>query len=679
MDFALSPRAAELAAVLEDFMRELVYPAEAVYREQMRAAGTPHYQPPVLEELKEQARARGLWNLFLPHKTEWTDGLSNLDYAPLCEILGRSFIAPEVLNCSAPDTGNMELLTLFGTTAQQERWLRPLLAGQIRSAFLMTEPAVASSDATNIQTRIERDGGDWVINGHKWWISGTGDPRCRLGIVMGKTDQAATSHEQQSMILVPLDSPGITIQRDLTVFGYNDREGHCEIVLDNVRVPADSLLGTVGGGFAMAQARLGPGRIHHCMRSIGAAERALELLCLRARDRVAFGGPLADKGVVQEAIANSRIEIDQARLMTLYAAWLMDTAGNKAARGAISASKVAVPQMAARVIDRAIQVHGGAGLSQDFPLAQAYALQRYLRLADGPDEVHRTVVAKLELRKYADRLHRQSFEQLHDRQADEGDEECDLLGKPAAARPAGSDGLPGDLANSGAAGEGVAGLHGQVGDGAGFVGVHRLLHFHRLQDEDQVAGAHLLALRHRDLDHGSLHRGGQGIPRGSRTCLPAPQPALRLAAARRSSGGAAAPGGGQRDLEALAVDLDDDDLPVGLPGCSARPGAVGVPRRELVTEFSLDPAGVHGERPGTPVQLWGEGGVGDDGPVKRQDGGQPAGLEFGQRPGGALQCLRAGGAGDDELGKQRVPGRADHRPGLDPGVQPDARPGRRLP
>jgi acyl-CoA dehydrogenase len=403
VDFTLSPKSAELAARLEEFLRDLVYPAEPVYREQMRAAGTPHYQPPVLEELKEQARARGLWNLFLPHKTEWTDGLSNLDYAPLAELTGRSFIAPEVLNCSAPDTGNMELLTLFGTEAQQERWLRPLLAGQIRSAFLMTEPAVASSDATNIQTRIERDGGDWVINGHKWWISGTGDPRCRLGIVMGKTDPGAASHEQQSMILVPLDSPGINILRDLTVFGYNDREGHCEVVLDNVRVPAGSLLGTVGGGFAMSQARLGPGRIHHCMRSIGAAERALELMCLRARDRVAFGGLLADKGVVRETIADSRIEIDQARLLTLHAAWLMDTAGNKAARGAISAIKVAVPQMAARVIDRAIQVHGGAGLSQDFPLAQAYALQRYLRLADGPDEVHRTVVAKLELRKYAGR------------------------------------------------------------------------------------------------------------------------------------------------------------------------------------------------------------------------------------------------------------------------------------
>ncbi|HEX3965117.1 MAG TPA: acyl-CoA dehydrogenase family protein [Trebonia sp.] len=403
MDFALSPRAAQLSAALQEFMRDLVYPAEAVYREQMLASGEPHFQPPVLEEMKAEARKRGLWNLFLPHKTEWTDGLSNLDYAPLAEITGRSVIAPEVLNCSAPDTGNMELLTLFGTDAQQEQWLKPLLNGEMRSAFLMTEPAVASSDATNIQTRIERDGDEWVINGHKWWISGTGDPRCKIGIVMGKTEPAAASHEQQSMILVPLDTPGLTRNRDLTVFGYNDREGHCEVILDNVRVPYSNLLGTVGGGFAMSQARLGPGRIHHCMRSIGAAERALELMCVRARSRVAFGGPLADKGVVQESIANSRIEIDQARLLTLHAAWLMDTVGNKAARGAISAIKVAVPLMASRVIDRAIQVHGGAGLSQDFPLAQAYALQRYLRLADGPDEVHRTVVAKLELRKYADR------------------------------------------------------------------------------------------------------------------------------------------------------------------------------------------------------------------------------------------------------------------------------------
>jgi acyl-CoA dehydrogenase len=356
--------------------------------------------PPILETLKQEARARGLWNLFLPHRTEWTEGLSNLDYAPLAEISGRSSIAPEVLNCSAPDTGNMELLTMFGTEDQKQQWLRPLLEGEIRSAFLMTEPAVASSDATNIQTRIERDVDEWVVSGHKWFISGSADRRCRIGIVMGKTDPQAPVHQQQSMVLVPLDTPGVQVVRDLSVFGYNDRGGHCEVLLDHVRVPAANLLGEVGAGFAMAQARLGPGRIHHCMRSIGAAERALELLCRRALDRVAFGGPLADKGVVQETIANCRIEIDQARLLTLHAAWLMDTVGTKAARGAISAIKVAVPTMAGRVIDRAMQVHGGAGLSQDFPLAEAYALQRYLRMADGPDEVHRGVVAKLELRKY---------------------------------------------------------------------------------------------------------------------------------------------------------------------------------------------------------------------------------------------------------------------------------------
>jgi acyl-CoA dehydrogenase len=311
-------------------------------------------------------------------------------------------IGPEVLNCSAPDTGNMELLTMFGTDDQKEQWLKPLLEGEIRSAFLMTEPAVASSDATNIQTSIERDGDEWVINGRKWFISGAANSRCTLGIVMGKTDPTAAIHLQQSMVLIPMNHPNLKVIRDMRVFGYNDREGHCEVILDNVRVPAANLLGEVGGGFAMAQARLGPGRIHHCMRSIGAAERALELLCVRAKSRVAFGGPLADKGVVQETIANCRIEIDQSRLLTLHAAWLMDTVGNKEARGAISAIKVAVPMMASRVIDRAMQVHGGAGLSQDFPLAEAYALQRYLRLADGPDEVHRGVVAKLELRKYKD-------------------------------------------------------------------------------------------------------------------------------------------------------------------------------------------------------------------------------------------------------------------------------------
>jgi acyl-CoA dehydrogenase len=402
MDFALSPKSADLVAQLEAFMAERVYPAEAEYRRQMEDAGDPHLQPPIIEDLKAEAKVRGLWNLFLPHRTKWTEGLSNLDYAPLAEIAGRSSIGPEVLNCSAPDTGNMELLTMFGTDDQKEQWLRPLLEGEIRSAFLMTEPAVASSDATNIQTSIERDGDEWVINGRKWFISGAANSRCKLGIIMGKTDPDAASHRQQSMVLVPMNHPNLKIIRDMRVFGYNDREGHCEVILDDVRVPVASLLGEVGGGFAMAQARLGPGRIHHCMRSIGAAERALELLCIRAKTRIAFGGPLADKGVVQETIANCRIEIDQSRLLTLHAAWLMDTVGNKEARGAISAIKVAVPMMASRVIDRAMQVHGGAGLSQDFPLAEAYALQRYLRLADGPDEVHRSTVAKLELRKYQD-------------------------------------------------------------------------------------------------------------------------------------------------------------------------------------------------------------------------------------------------------------------------------------
>ncbi|MTD15978.1 acyl-CoA dehydrogenase [Nakamurella sp. YIM 132087] len=400
MDFAPSPRAQQLATELSAFMADHVYPAEAVYEQQLADSGDPHGHPPVLEELKATARARGLWNLFLPHATQWTDGLSNLDYAPLAELTGRSVIGPEVLNCSAPDTGNMELLTMFGTPEQQQEWLAPLLEGTIRSAFLMTEPAVASSDATNVQCRIERDGDEYVINGHKWWISGAADSRCRIGIVMGKTDPSAATHLQQSMVLVPLDAPGVEIVRDLLVFGYNDREGHCEVTLTDVRVPVSNLLGEEGAGFAMAQARLGPGRIHHCMRSIGAAERALELMCRRARERVAFGGPLADQGVVQEAIANSRIEIDQARLLTLHAAWLMDTVGNKAARSAIAAIKVAVPTMAARVIDRAIQVHGGGGLAQDFPLARAYAHQRVLRLADGPDEVHRRTVARLELAKY---------------------------------------------------------------------------------------------------------------------------------------------------------------------------------------------------------------------------------------------------------------------------------------
>jgi acyl-CoA dehydrogenase len=401
MDFMLSDTAQALKERLLTFMQDEVLPAEPVYARQLQESGDPHHHPAVMEELKAKARDAGLWNLFLPHKTEWTDGLSNLDYAPLAEITGRSPIAPEALNCSAPDTGNMELLTMFGTEDQQQRWLRPLLEGEIRSAFMMTEPQVASSDARNVQCRIERDGDEWVINGRKWWVSGSGDARCAIAIVMGKTDPDGPTYRQQSMVLVPLDTPGVTIERDLLVFGFNDQEGHCEITLDDVRVPAANVLGEVGGGFAMAQARLGPGRIHHCMRSIGTAERALELMCSRARERVAFGKPLAEQGVIQEWIADSRVEIDQARLLTLHAAWSMDTHGNQVARGDIAAIKVAIPSMATRVIDRAIQVHGGGGVSQDFPLAQAYAWQRVLRLADGPDEVHRRTIARLELARAA--------------------------------------------------------------------------------------------------------------------------------------------------------------------------------------------------------------------------------------------------------------------------------------
>jgi acyl-CoA dehydrogenase len=400
MDFALSPTAAKLSDELEAFMDECVYPNEAIYHRQIVESGDPHHHAPILEELKVEARKRGLWNLFLPHATEWTDGLSNLDYAPLAEITGRSHLAPEALNCSAPDTGNMEILTMFGTDAQKERWLRPLLDGEIRSCFAMTEPAVASSDATNISLRIERDGDDYVLNGRKWWISGAARERCKVAIVMGKTDPDAPPHRQQSMILVPTDSPGLTNLRNLPVFGYQDNEGHCELVFEDVRVPADNLLGEEGGGFAMAQARLGPGRIHHCMRAIGVAERALELMCRRVRERTAFGKQLAEQGVIQQWIADSRIEIEQVRLLVLKTAWLMDTVGNKGARIEISAIKVAAPNVALRVIDRAIQAHGGMGVSDDVPLASMYAHLRTLRLADGPDEVHRMSVARRELRRY---------------------------------------------------------------------------------------------------------------------------------------------------------------------------------------------------------------------------------------------------------------------------------------
>ena len=400
MDFSYSPKAEALRTELLDFMDSHVYPAESVYHQQIVDSGDPHLHPPVMEDLKQEARKRGLWNLFLPHETQWTEGLSNSDYAPLAEIMGRSHIASQACNCSAPDTGNMELLTMFGTPEQQEQWLYPLLEGQIRSAFAMTEPAVASSDATNISCRIERDGDEYVINGRKWWISGAADARCKLFILMGKTDPDAARHVQQSMILVDRDTPGVEIVRALPVFGYQDQEGHCEIQFTDVRVPVTNLLGTEGSGFALAQARLGPGRIHHCMRCIGAAERALELMCQRVTDRVAFGRPLSEQGVIREWIADSRMEIEQARLLTLKAAYLMDTVGNKGAAVEISAIKVVVPNMALKVIDRAIQAHGGGGVSDDFPLASMYAGIRTLRLADGPDEVHRRQVAKRELGRY---------------------------------------------------------------------------------------------------------------------------------------------------------------------------------------------------------------------------------------------------------------------------------------
>ncbi|MGN6813833.1 MAG: acyl-CoA dehydrogenase family protein [Thermomicrobiales bacterium] len=399
MDFAFSPKVQNLQARLTAFMDEQVYPNEQMYRDQMNAGPTRWQIPPIMEELKRQARAAGLWNLFLP-ESDYGAGLTNFEYAPLAEIMGRSPIAPEVFNCAAPDTGNMEVLVRYGTTEQQNRWLVPLLNGEIRSCFAMTEPEVASSDATNIATRIERDGDDYVINGHKWWTSGAGDPRCRIAIVMGRSNPAAPRHEQQSMILAPLDTPGVRIVRTLPVFGFDEApHGHAEVIFENVRVPAANMLWGEGKGFAIAQGRLGPGRIHHCMRSIGAAERALEMLVRRVKERVAFGKPLAEQGVIQEWIADSRIELDQARLLTLYAAQKMDTVGNKEARGEIAMIKVVAPNVALRVLDRAIQAHGGAGVTDDY-LASAWALQRTLRLADGPDEVHRAAIAKLELRKH---------------------------------------------------------------------------------------------------------------------------------------------------------------------------------------------------------------------------------------------------------------------------------------
>ena len=403
MEFAYDDRTVELRERLEAFLTECVYPAEPVHHEQVAAAGDPWARPPVMAELKAQARERGLWNLFLPD-ARYGAGLTNLQYAPLAELTGRSpHLAPEALNCAAPDTGNMELLAEFGSEAQRKQWLMPLLAGEIRSAFCMTEPDVASSDATNIGTRITRDGDHYVINGRKWWSSGAMDPRCEIFIVMGKTDPDADRHRQQSMILVPRDTPGVTVRRGMRVFGYSDAPhgGHAEIDFSDVRVPVDNLVGEEGTGFAIAQARLGPGRIHHCMRLVGMAERALELLCRRVLDRVAFGRPLAEQGVVREWIAESRVRIEQARLLVLKTAWLMDTVGNKGAHTEIQAIKIATPLMAEWVIDKAIQAYGGAGVSQDTPLAELWAQARTLRLADGPDEVHRASLARRELRRWS--------------------------------------------------------------------------------------------------------------------------------------------------------------------------------------------------------------------------------------------------------------------------------------
>ncbi|MEV5646649.1 acyl-CoA dehydrogenase family protein [Nocardia sp. NPDC052254] len=397
--FDISERAEDYRTRLLEFMDSHIYPAEAVYDEQMRAAGDPHFQPPILEELKAEAQRRGLWNLFHPHP-EWGPGLTNLEYAPLAEIMGRSHLAPEVCNCNAPDTGNMEVFTLFGTEEHHEKYLKPLLAGTIRSAFAMTEPAVASSDATNVELSMVRDGDEYVLNGRKWFASNALHPHCTVLIVMGKTDPDAAPHRQQSMMVVPIDAPGVTVMRGLPVFGYQDREGHAEIDFDNVRVPVTDVLAGEGEGFAISQARLGPGRIHHCMRAIGMAERALELLCRRASTRITFGKPIAANANIQDWIAEARIDIEMIRLLTLKTAYLMDTVGNKEARTEIAAIKVAAPQIALTIVDRAIQVHGGAGVTDDFPLAMAWAHLRTLRLADGPDEVHKRTIARQELRKY---------------------------------------------------------------------------------------------------------------------------------------------------------------------------------------------------------------------------------------------------------------------------------------
>jgi acyl-CoA dehydrogenase len=404
MNFDYTPKVKDMQARLLAFMDGHIYPNEGRFFAEIaanRAKGNAWVPTTLIEELKPKAKAAGLWNLFLPNSPRAPEGLTNLEYAPLCEIMGRVTFAAEVFNCSAPDTGNMETLERYASESIKDRWMEPLLRGEIRSAFLMTEPEVASSDATNVQCRIERDGDEYVVNGRKWWSSGAGDPRCTVYIVMGKTDPEAGRHQQQSMVVVPANTPGVEVLRPLSVFGYDDApHGHMEVLLTNVRVPVGNLLLGEGRGFEIAQGRLGPGRIHHCMRSIGAAERALELMCTRLNTRVAFGKPISTQSVWHERIAESRILIDQARLLTLKAAYMMDTVGNKVARTEIAMIKVVAPNVACKVIDWAIQAHGGGGVSDDFPLAYSYAHQRTLRLADGPDEVHRVAVAKLELAKH---------------------------------------------------------------------------------------------------------------------------------------------------------------------------------------------------------------------------------------------------------------------------------------